>query len=136
MADVLIIALAAVLAVVVYILGAPGAGRRFPLKWRLTLIGIAVLTIAAAVWQEIDLRQEKRQHGETQAAVSVSFYNERFVRFNHGLKTRAPRITCLDPQGKAMYPGSITPLDENTVMLNMVTPLTGSCSAEAPKAEK
>jgi hypothetical protein len=61
---------------------------------------------------------------------SVTFYRETLVKFKHGLYTRAPKISCLDPEGKAMYAGSITPLDENTVMLNMVTPLTGSCSAE------
>jgi hypothetical protein len=73
----------------------------------------------------------RKHHGP---AASVTLYRETLVKFKHGLNTRAPLITCRDPNGMPMYPGSaLMPLDENTVMLNMVTPQTGSCSAVSPQ---
>jgi hypothetical protein len=177
MPDILVIGFSALIAVAVYLLPAPEAGQRFPLKWRITISGLAVLTIVAALWQQKNTAQEKQEaRDEFQAArqqyavdiaivktrledlalavakaaekapellpladrsralaqlpAHVSFYRQTLVTFVHGLNSRAPRITCLDSEGKPMYPGAITPLDENTTVINLVTPLTGSCSAQ------
>lgn len=145
----------------------------YPLKLRIVIVLIAVLTIIAAVWQLQERKMSEQRHATEIANVtsrleyiasaiqsginnannvdearvlaslgevalslahpraSVSFHNKVTIKFTHGLNTRSPEIMCLNPEGKRMYAGAITAIDENTVILNMVTPSTGSCTAES-----
>ena len=59
---------------------------------------------------------------------SVKFSKKTRIRFEHGLNTKSPQVSCY-VDGQLMEPYTVTPTDENTTVIAFVYPVSGTCSA-------